>query len=269
MKNQILILTALGLFAAVSAQAQLSGFENGLSGSATGSAWQLNIGNCCGGTGVSSTATTLSLAPGGGYSTWGSAFALTPQSVTSWTASYTVSLAGINGYSTLILQNDTRGALALDRMNDGYTGGNAAISPAYWIGLNASSTAVNVGVYSSPAQNGAFPLTRLNNALDFAPDMSVTTLDVTKAITFNLAYDGTALTGSASDGVNTFNINQTVDLATVLGGSTAYVGFTGGGQGSTISAFSFTPSAVPEPSTMALSMLGLGALALLRRRNAA
>jgi MYXO-CTERM domain-containing protein len=150
-------------------------------------------------------------------------------------------------------------------MNDGYTGGNAAISPAYWIGLNASSTAVNVGVYSSPAQSGAFPLTRTGNVVDFPQDMTATTLDVTKAITFNLAYDGTALTGTASDGTNSFNINKTVNLATVLGGPTAYVGFTGASAGSTISAFSFTP--VPEPASGALALGSLGTLLLLRRRS--
>jgi hypothetical protein len=236
------------LLAASPVQAALNGFEAGLSGSATGTNWQLNIGNCCGGTGASSTAASLSLAPGGGYSTWGSALALAPQSITNWTASYIVNLAGNGGYSTLVLQNDTRGALALDRMNDGYTGGNAAISPAYFIGLNASSGGVvNIGLYSSPSQNGVFPLTRNGNAADYPTAMSITTLDRTKPITFTLAYDGTTLSSTASDGINTFNTNQTVNLTSVLGASTAYVGFTGGGQGSTITAFSFSNEAAPPP----------------------
>jgi autotransporter-associated beta strand protein len=70
-------------------------------------------------------------------------------------------------------------------------------------------------------------------------------------ITFNLLYDGSTLSGSLAQGANVFNLPPiTINLATVIGNSTAFVGFTGGTGGSTalqtIDNFSF--SAPPNGS---------------------
>lgn len=89
-------------------------------------------------------------------------------------------------------------------------------------------------------------------------------------------YNGTTLEVRASnDGVRPAlaTLSETIDIATTIGGSMAYIGFTGGtGQAyGTHEVLNFTfsdtylsggISAVPEPSTYALFALGLGLVGL-------
>jgi len=86
-------------------------------------------------------------------------------------------------------------------------------------------------------------------------------------IQFMITYDATAHTLSETlvDTVSpttTYSHTFTgIDIASQVGGSSAYVGFTGGDGGltstQTISDFQFQ-SAVPEPSSALLMALGLG-----------
>ena len=91
-----------------------------------------------------------------------------------------------------------------------------------------------------------------------------------------LIYNGKTLLENLQDEITneTYTKSYTVDIAALVGGDTAYVGFTGvlGGDYSTqtINSFAFGP--VPEPS--ALVLLGIGAISLLgyawrRRKRAA
>jgi hypothetical protein len=63
----------------------------------------------------------------------------------------------------------------------------------------------------------------------------------------------------------------TVNIASVVGGPTAYIGFTAGSGGDssteTISSLAFTPAAVPEPASIGAIALGGIALAARRRRR--
>jgi hypothetical protein len=96
-------------------------------------------------------------------------------------------------------------------------------------------------------------------------------------IKVSLSYDGSTLSETLTDlkSSATFNTSYTTDLASVLGGGTAFVGFTGGtGAGTSvqvISDFAFQ-SSIPEPSSLVLVGLAaavLGAVKLRRIRPAA
>ncbi len=87
-----------------------------------------------------------------------------------------------------------------------------------------------------------------------------------------ISYNGgTNLVFTAVQGANTFSqtfvLNAT--LASIVGGSNAYVGFTGGTGGAIetqqISNFSFSNTSAPEPATVGL--LAIGGLGLLLRKR--
>jgi hypothetical protein len=96
-------------------------------------------------------------------------------------------------------------------------------------------------------------------------------------INVTLSYDGSMLQETLFDTVTsaTFTNGYLINLPSVVGGSTALVGFTGGTNGSGsfgadqyFSNFNFT--SVPEPSTIALlGVGGIGLLAYVRRKRAA
>ena len=76
----------------------------------------------------------------------------------------------------------------------------------------------------------------------------------------SLVYDGTTLTMTLTQGGNTFTDSLVINLATLLGSSTAFVGFTGAstaGTVQTISNFSFTAGAVPTSYGLTYSQANL------------
>lgn len=92
--------------------------------------------------------------------------------------------------------------------------------------------------------------------------------DFNNPVNVAMSYFGTSLTTTLTQGANTWTDTRAVNLATVLGASTAYVGFAASSEAPyqvAISNFAFTP--VPEPATGALALGSLGTLLLLRRRN--
>ena len=92
-----------------------------------------------------------------------------------------------------------------------------------------------------------------------------------KIINFNIAYDGVnSFSVDLTQGITAFNHTFTLGgtLASVIGASTSYVGFTGGSGGATesqtISNFNLGP--VPEPGTWALLAL-TGTFFMVTRRG--
>ena len=99
--------------------------------------------------------------------------------------------------------------------------------------------------------------------------------------TATITYDGSLLNVLLSDPAegSVFNaiINLPIDIASYLGGNTAYVGFTGstgaGWENEDITSWQFAdtptlpPTGVPEPTTWATMILGLGLVGGMARRR--
>jgi hypothetical protein len=89
---------------------------------------------------------------------------------------------------------------------------------------NAGEGTDSTGLY----QNGASPTTP---AIDMTPSGVI--LSSNDAMAVHLTYDGTTLAMTITDGVvnKTFTQNFTVNIPGIVGGNSAYVGFTGGSGG--------------------------------------
>jgi hypothetical protein len=145
--------------------------------------------------------------------------------VNSWSASFVYTdaalAAGSNGNGfAFVLQNFGTTALGAGDAGLGYQN----IPTSFAVAFNVSS-AYQVGY--SFLTNGVVTHTYLpTGAVNLASGLPVTV---------NLSYDGTTLTLTLTQGTSTFQTSTGIDLASVLGSSTAYVGFTAasGIQGST------------------------------------
>jgi hypothetical protein len=179
----------------------------------------------------------VTLASGLG-STARSVFYNAPLYIGAFNASFVYTDVGGGGAdgATFCIQNDSRGAAAL-----GGGGGSLAysgITPSVALAINIYDPNVR-GI--ALAQGGTVPA-----AGSFTPPSPVVVGSV-NPIFVNLAYSGTTLkvTMVESNTANTYTTSYTVNIPSVVGGSTAYVGFTGadGGTVSTqvISNFTFVP----------------------------
>ncbi len=253
--NSKLPLFAVTAFAlsAPAAHAQISGFST--FASANGSA-------ACSGTSLALTTNSTSQS--------GSAFSSTAQDISrGFDASfvYTVSGAQTADGLTFTLQNDPRGTSALGAGGGylGYGGGTSAITNSAAVEFNfnqSNSTGFDTG-------GGIGTPTNILNGVTLASGSPVGV---------HLVYDGSSLTETLTQSGSTFSIlYNTGSLQTVLGGSSAFVGFTGsdggGASTQTVSLFSFgnSPAAVPETSTTVpfglLLMLGFAGLAVGRKKS--
>lgn len=244
------LLVAVSGAAACSAQAQVSGFS--AFAPANGSA-AIN-------------GASLILTNNGGSEN-GSAFASAAQSLSAgFNASFVFTVSGdkiADGF-TFTLQNDPRGMSALGS-GGGYLGygGVGAVTNSVAVEFNFNqSNSTGLGT-----NGGIGTPTNILNGISLASGQPVGV---------NLSYDGLALTETLTQSGSTFSeVYDTGSLQSVLGGSSAYVGFTGsdggGNSTQTVSDFSFqnSPAAVPEASTTVslslLLMLGLGGLAIRKR----
>ena len=171
----------------------------------------------------------------------GSAWLNTKQTITSFHAAFTFNIGGnkaADGF-TFCIQNYGLNALG---SNAGYLGYATSITPSaaikFDIYSNSGEGTNSTGLYT----NGAIPYSTSSQnigSLSTNPD-----LNSGDTIHCTLAYSGTTLTETITDedNGNTYTHSYTVNLGTVLGATTAYVGFTGGTSGAncTIPVIDFT-----------------------------
>lgn len=244
-------------FPPANAQAGIAGFNN-LSG------WTYNQSDT--GTPVDlPNPDMVHLTGGGGQAR--SIFFNTPQDISQFSASFTYRATAGYPYSlqglTFTLQNDPRGPEALGdpEYSLGYGGGTGVrIDNSAAVALNAGEYFNSAGLFFDGILGSGAQSVNPVNLLSGHP------IDVT------VSYDGFLLSYSLVDTVTSAvspprNI-IVEDLASIVGGPTAYVGFTAGtANGITvdqyISDFRFT--AIPEPAT--LTLLGAAGVFLLGRRR--
>lgn len=168
-----------------------------------------------------------------------SAFSSTPLNINAFNASFvyqTVSGAGGADGATFCIQNAPAGATALG--GDGGGLGYSGITPSVALALNIYDPNTR-GIQL--LQNGVLPAA---GAGAFAPIAPVLVGGNANPIQVNLSYGGGVLMATFTDTVTaaTFSTNLLVDIPTIVGANTAYVGFTGadGGTVSTQVILNFT-----------------------------
>jgi hypothetical protein len=129
-----------------------------------------------------------------------------------------------------------------------------------------NSVALEVDFYGFTGGPGTYLGTQGSSGIfNYLP---TTPVNFNDPIQFTITYDASAQTLSETL-VDTLSPTTTyahtftgIDLASEVGGSSGYVGFTGGTGGltstQTISDFSFQSAAVPEPGSLALALVGIG-----------
>ena len=153
-----------------------------------------------------------------------------------------------------VISNSPAGPSAL---GNAVTNGYGAISPSAAVVLDTFSGNSSLGFY----RNGVLT----------SADVPVSPIDFTvrRNINVTVGYDGSLLSITMTDGALTFGPQTYLvgSLASSLGSSSAYVGFTAGdGDVSTYQILSgFTYTTVPTPMTA--SLLGMAGLTALGRRR--
>jgi autotransporter-associated beta strand protein len=201
--------------------ANVAGFGLDTSGGGSNSTWTINTNNV-GTTAITNNVLTLT---DGNQSEARSAFANTPVSINQpFTVNFTYHDLGGGGAdgATFILQNDSRGLSALGGVGGGWgytnANGGTAIAPSVGVGFDIYNQNLNL------LQNGSSVLST-NDPGGIDPSSG-------DPIQVTLAYDGSGnLQISLLDLANG-NAYSTIDplgasLASLLGGNTAYMGFTG------------------------------------------
>jgi fibronectin type 3 domain-containing protein len=200
----------------------------------------------------------------GGTNQAGSTFSTSPVDITKFTTQFTIqTTAGTATADGFTFTIQRVGATAL-----GPAGGGLGYGPDHTGGTGgiASSVAVKFDLFSNQGEgvdstglytNGAAP-TNVGSI-----DLTPSGLDLHSGDVFqvNMTYDGTTLSVTIKDTVTGKSATQTytISIPTTIGGSTAFVGFTGGtgGQTSTqdILTWTFSPNAPQAPNAPS----GLGA----------
>ncbi len=154
-----------------------------------------------------------------------SAFLTTKQNISTFNIAYTyqvVTGAGGADGASFCIQNQAANALGGAGGSIGYAG----ITPSWCLAFNIyASNTRGIGTF----QNGATPGAGLYTSI--LPNVGVG--DNTNAIQVNVNYDGTTLSATFRDTVTSlsFTTNYTVNLPSILGDTSAWVGFTGADGG--------------------------------------
>ena len=181
-----------------------------------GTGWKLN-----GGPNIANNALTLT---DGSTSEARSAFYIYPLYIRAFTASFTywdVSTAGADG-TVFVLQNAAAGTAALG--GAGGSLGYSGITPSFGIEFNIySGNTVGIALRTNGVTGKPYsPTTPLNIASGDLIDVTVQYANGNLQLTLQDSTAGTS-----------FTTNLVIDLPSVLGADTAYVGFTGG-SGATV-----------------------------------
>ena len=215
--------------------------------------------------------TTLTLATGGNQA--GTAFTSSPVPIDAFSTSFTFSASDFGGGGgtgadgiAFVLHNDPRTTGAI-----GDNGGELAYGDGKGGDDIDPSVAMEFNIYQTSGQmlhtDGDVGSYAATSPVNFR------TTD-TNPFTIDLSYDGAILDVVISDSAatpNVFSTSYAIDIPGTVGGTTAYVGFTGATGGAhadlAISNFSYSPpDMIPEPTPCVLASLGLGLLARRRRR---
>ncbi len=193
----------------------------------------------------------------GGASEAGSVFTTTPIAIGGFSTTFSLLVpanASSADGSTFTIQGVGPTALGAIGSGLGY-GTNYAVGSSIGNSLaikfdlfnNSGEGNDSTGLYT----NGATPT--LANSLSLTA--SGINLHAGDPLTVTLSYSGTTLTETITDPVTaaTFSTQYTVNIASLVGAQTAYVGFTGGTGGATaiqdIQTWTFTPTvAIPAPA---------------------
>jgi hypothetical protein len=196
-----------------------------------------------------------------------SIFFNTPQSIGSFTASFTYQALNPitpGGGAAFVLENATAGPHAIGSGEFGAT----IIHPAAAVTLelqNSLNTANSSGFYTNGQVNGGSASVSPVNLVSGDP------------INVTIAYNGVALSETLLDAKTsaTFSTAYITNLPNILGGTSAYIGFTagtglagpsGGGVEQVFSNFTFIGGAVPEPGCLTLVAIAVGCVTLKRKR---
>jgi len=259
----VLTLTALAAaFVPASIRADVGGF-----GSLNPSLWKYN--HCDPGTPpviVNSETIQLTTGPDQCRSIWYN----TPQQFAEFLVTFTyrassISASAVRQGITFALQNSPAGLGAIGSGGSGFGYAGITQSAAITIETDTGPALTYTGFYTNGVLGGGSFVTTPVNAFNFR-DINVT-----------IAYDGSILAVSMAEGANIFPTHNYLvgSLASTLGSSTAYVGFTagtantlgsGGGASQFLSIFRYGP--LPEPSTISLLAV-IGAICLGRARRRA
>lgn len=172
--------------------------------------------------------TRLQLTNGGGFEA-GSAFYNTAVNVQSFTTDFTFQLSNpVADGMTFTIQRNNPAALGSSAGGLGYSGIPNSVSIKFDLYNNSGEGSDSTGLYT----NGAYPTTP-------ATDLSNTGIDLHSGDTMSvhLTYDGATLSMTITDGVTnaSYSTKWAVNIPAVVGGNTAYVGFTGGTGGASAS----------------------------------
>jgi Bacterial lectin len=180
----------------------------------------------------------------------GSVFYGAPQNVQAFTTDFWFQFLGVNTADgmTFTIQNDGPEALGSIGGGLGYKGISKSVAVKFDLYNNGGEGDNSTGLYV----NGVAPTVP---AVDLTPsgidlhNLHYVAAKEGEVFAVHIAYDGVnlSLTITGQDTQNTFSDSWPIDIPTVVGGTTAYVGFTGGTGGrvsaATILGWTYVPGA--------------------------
>ncbi len=185
-----------------------------------------------------------------------------PINITNFTTNFEFQLSNAQGNGfTFTIQNQGPTALGGDSAGLGYQGIQKSVAVKFNFYNYDDEGSDSTGFYT----NGEPPVTP---TIDISP--SGIELNSDDGIEAQLTYDGTTLTLNLNDLVtgDTFTTSQAINIAQIVGGDTAYVGFTGGSGGLTSSqkilTWTYSTTALAGgsgPASFQLSSSPLGTIA--------